>query len=152
MSLNSAAVFNALESHLLATGLFHRVNTHEPKSAPQDPLVASVTWASTGPAPAGSGLKATTGLCVFLIRIYNNMLSEPQDAIDPTVLVATDVVMEALTGDFELGGNVRNVDLLGQTGSTLSAEAGYITVDSTLFRTADITVPVIINDAWPQTA
>ncbi len=152
MSLNTAAIFNAIESHLLATGLFHRVNTHEPKSAPQDPLVASLTWARTLPVPTGSGLAATTAVTVYLIRIYNNMLSEPQNAIDPTVLAASDAVMGDLSGDFELGGNVRNIDLLGQTGAQLSAQAGYITVDNTMFRTSDIEVPVIINDAWTQTA
>ncbi len=152
MSLNTAAVFNKIQSHLLATGLFLRVNTHEPKSAPKEGLTAALWADRIIPAPEGSGLQATTAVTVYMIRIYSNMLAQPQDAIDPAVVTATDVVMTDLSGDFELGGNARNIDLLGQTGITLSAQAGYVTIDNTMFRVIDITVPCIINDAWTQTA
>ena len=153
MSLNTASVFNALESHCLATGLFRQVNTHEPKSAPPDSGLTAAVWMDRVlPQPEMSGLAKTTAGVVYMIRIYTNMLAEPQDAIDPTVLVATDKIMETLHADFELGGNVKNVDVLGQSGTALQAQAGYVEQDHKLFRVMDITVPVIINDAWDQTA
>jgi len=152
VSLNTAAVFNALQSHLLATGLFKKVNTSEPKSAPKEDITAALWMDRAEPFAPASGLQATSAVVTYMIRIYSNMLTEPQDAIDPAVLTATDTVMTALSADFQLGSNARNIDLLGNSGTSLSAQAGYVNIDQTIFRVMDITVPVIINDAWTQTA
>ncbi len=152
MSVNAAAVFNQLQSHALATGLFRHVNTHEPKQAPPDDSLSAALWLDRVlPVPTGSGLAATTGVTIYMLRIYSNMLQEPQDAIDPAILVAVDTLMTSYAADFELGGNARNIDLLGQTGVQLSAQAGYVEIDQRLYRVMDITIPVIVNDAWTQT-
>lgn len=151
MAIDVSALFNAMESHALETGLFENVNGHEPKRAPGNGLTAAVWVQSVGPVPEGSGLAITSGLLVFFVRIYQNMLMEPQDAIDPMVINAVDALFTAYSGDFELGGTVRNIDLLGATGTALSAQAGYINQDNKLFRAMTITVPLIINDLWGQT-
>ncbi len=150
MSLNTAATISALESHLLATGLFQRVNTHEPKNAPDTGMTASIIASTINPTQT-SGLASTSAVVVYQTRIYLGMLNEPQDAIDPSMIVAVDTVLTALTADFELGGNARNIDLFGAEGQgTLNAEAGYVTVDTTMYRIMDINIPVVHNDVWPQ--
>ena len=152
MALNTASVVDALVSLCSKTGLFAQVNGHEPKRAPDADLTAAV-WAQTvGPVPDKSGLAATSALVTFTIRLYTNMLQEPQDAIDPAIVVATDTLLGDLHGDFTLGTAVGFVDLLGQTGATLEATAGYLDIDGTLYRVMDINVPVILFDAWSQTA
>ena len=77
-----------------------------------------------------------------------------QFAIDPKVMAAVTDYMGSLSGDFLLGnvGGVRNVDLLGQTGQALDAQAGYIEIDKTVFRVMTIQIPVIINDMFVQVA
>lgn len=150
MSLDAPALFNAMESHALETGLFETVNGHEPKSAPGNGLTAAVWSQEIGPAPSESGLAATTGLVTFYLRIYQNMLMDPQDAIDPLVISAVDALFTAYSSDFTLGGLIRNVDLLGASGTTLRAIAGYISQDGKLFRCMTITIPLIINDVWGQ--
>lgn len=150
MSLNTTAVLDAIVSHALAAGLFDTVNSHEPKVAPGTGLACAIWADSIRPVPTGSGLQKTTALAIFNVRIYQNMLSEPQDAIDPAMINAVDALMTAYSGDFELGGNVRNIDLLGQTTFSLSAQAGYINQDGRLYRVMTIMLPVIINDAWSQ--
>lgn len=152
MSLDSVALFTAMESHALESGLFERVNGHEPKAAPGNGLTAAVWSQRIVPVPRGSGLKYTSGLVTFYLRIYQNMLMQPQDSIDPLVLNAVDVLFAAYSRDFTLGGLVRNVDLLGSTGTSLSAEAGYINQDGKMFRAMTLTVPLIINDLWEQLA
>jgi hypothetical protein len=89
---------------------------------------------------------------VFNCRIYTSMLTEPQDAIDPIVLSAVDLLIGEYSGDFDLGGTVRNVDLLGQFGSPLSARAGYLNQDQKLFRVMTLTIPLAINDLWAENA
>tara|TARA_R110000824_G_scaffold16633_6_gene68758 strand:+ start:216 stop:677 length:462 start_codon:yes stop_codon:yes gene_type:complete len=144
------ALFDSMASHAGASGLFERVNTHEPKRAPKG-LVAALWVDSIGPAQS-SGLAATTARVVFNLRIYKDMISEPQDAIDPAILAAAAALMEDYSGDFTLGGTVRAIDLLGMTGVPLSAQAGYINADQRMLRVMTITIPLIINDAWTQAA
>lgn len=153
MALNTKATIQALESRVLATGFFKRVNTHEPKNAPDTGLSAALFVSSVGPDPTASGLAATSAVVVYTLRLYLGMLNEPQDDIDLSVVVALDQIFTDLSSDFDLGGNARNIDLLGATGTGgLNATAGYVTVDTTMYRVMDITVPIVHNDVWTQTA
>ena len=146
------ALFAAVESHAMKLGRFDQVNRHEPKNAPGNKLTAAVWAQSIGSAGPESGLASTTARVEFQIRIYNNMIQEPQDAIDPTILSAADVLLNAYQGDFTLGGSVMAVDLLGMAGEPLNAQAGYINQDGTLYRVMTITLPLLIADAWTQAA
>jgi hypothetical protein len=144
------ALTDAIQSHALATGLFERVNAHEPKSSPGNGLTAAVWAQSVFPVPAASGLTSTTGRIEFNVRIYQNMIAEPQDAIDPAMLAAVDELFALYSGDFTLGGSIRNVDLLGAHGAPMSAQAGYLEVGNGNYRIMTITLPLIVNDLWNQ--
>jgi len=149
--MNIQAIVDALTSHALTTGQFERVNGHEPKSAPHTG-VSYALWVDTIDPIVGSGLAETSGRVAFMARVYTNMTQEPQDGIDPAIMTAIDVMMTEYSGDFELGGNVRHVDLLGIYGPPLSAKAGYIEQDKRLFRVMTLIIPLIINDIWSQAA
>jgi hypothetical protein len=150
MAFGAQTLFNAIESHARASGLFDSVNTFEPKSAPGGNLHCAIYVSGLQPAPLDSGLFSTAGVLTIMARIYLPMIQEPQDKIDPTIVAATDTLMEDFSGDFTLGGNARNIDLLGQSGAALSALAGYITIDQTVFRSMDITIPIVVNDVFTQ--
>jgi hypothetical protein len=154
MTFNAAAVvslFAALRSHAAETGLFEQVPQHEPKSAPGGGLTCATSVSLIEPVQS-SGLDQTSGRVVFNVRIYSNMLAEPQDGIDPEILNAVCVLMADYSGSFTLGGTVREIDLLGEFGDSLSAKAGYLNHDGRLFRVMDIILPVIINDLFGQVA
>lgn len=151
MSLDVTGILAAVQSHALASGLFERVNGHEPKNAPGNGLTAAVWVQRVRPAQGASGLASTSGVLEVQLRIYSNMLAEPQDGIDPKVTEVTDALLTAYSGDFDLGGRVRDVDLLGEFGDGLSAEAGYVEQDHKMFRVVTITIPLVINDLWGQT-
>lgn len=150
MTLNISGILDGVVSHAMALGMFERVNQHEPKNNPGLGLTCAVWVDRIGPAPTGSGLQSTTALLVFSVRVYTSMLAEPQDMIDPNITAAVDALMAAYSGDFDLGGTVRNVDLLGQAGTPLSAQAGYLNLDGKLYRVMTITLPVVVNDVWDQ--
>jgi hypothetical protein len=150
MSLNGSALLDAVKSHALASGAFERAHTHEPKNAPGSGRTWAAWLQSVGPVPAGSGLAATTARVEFRVRLYTPMLQEPQDEIDPDTMAALDTLMAAYSGDFTLGGLVKAVDLLGQAGAPLGAQAGYIPQDGKLLRVVDVTLPLIVNDVWEQ--
>lgn len=150
MSLNVTGILDGIVSHAMALGVFDRVQGHELKNPPGHGLTMAVWVDRIGPQPGGSGLSVTTGRLEFIVRLYSNALQDPADAIDPNLLAAVDVLLAAYSGDFELGGTVRNIDLLGMQGTPLSGRAGYLTISSTMYRIFDITLPVIVNDLWSQ--
>ena len=149
--MNASDMMSRLVSHALAAGLFESVNKHEPKKAPGTGGLSAAIWVqNVDPIPTGSGLAATTVRVEFSVRIYSSMLQEPQDSIDPAIVHAVDVLITKYSADFTLGGTIRMIDLLGQFGVPLSAEAGYLQVDQHMFRVMTITVPLIVDDAYTQ--
>lgn len=150
MPLDSKAIINAVVSHAAASGHFEKVNGHEPKNAPGKGLTAAVWVQRLTSIARRSGLAATSALLIVNLRVYSNMVAEPQDAIDPNVVAAVDALMTAYGGDFTLGGLVAEVDLLGQYGTALAAEAGYLSQDNKMFRVMTLTIPLVLNDVWSQ--
>lgn len=151
MAIQSRDLVNRITSHALASGYFDRVNAHEPKSKPGRGLTCAVWVDRIEPARSRSGLTATDARVVFNVRVYTNMLQQPQDAIDPSVMDAVDHLFEAYTGDFQLGDESRFIDVLGMTqGHPLDAQSGYINIDNMNYRVMTISVPVVIENAWTQ--
>lgn len=150
MSLNSSEILNAVVSHAMSLGIFERVNTSEPKNSPGSGVTAAIWLQTISPVPANSGLHLTSARVEFIIRLYSNMMEEPQDAIDPNLMGSIDLLMATYSADFDLGGLVRNVDLLGAHGIGLAATAGYLDVSGKMYRIIDIVLPLIVNDVWEQ--
>ncbi|MGW5467685.1 hypothetical protein [Streptomyces chartreusis] len=151
MALGIADLLSRVASHAQATGLFDTVTTHEPKSAPSGP--AAVVWVrSIEPYRGRSGLSKVSVLLTLNVRLYANMLQEPQDDIDRDLVMALDALLAAYSGEFELGDPNRTIDLLGAAGRPLAAEAGYLQHDNIQFRTFVVTLPILINDVWDEVA
>lgn len=144
-------IFSAVVSDAMASGYFDKVNIHEVKRKPSTRLTAALWVQSIKPVPLASGLSSTSASIVFTLRIYSNLTQEPQDMIDPNMLKAVSNLMRRYHDDFDFGGIIRNIDLLGQFDEELSARAGYLeAADGSSFRIMDITIPCLVNDVWPQ--
>lgn len=151
MSFPVGELFDALVSMCQRLGVFDKVNQHESKIAPGNGISAGIWLDTLG--PASSGLASTSCRPIYVIRVYQNFLSEPQDAIDPSVWSAVDLILNEINGDFDLDLNyVRMVDILGAEGEPVSCQAGYVDIDNKLFRVVTITIPVVLNDTWLQSA
>lgn len=151
MTIGINALIDAVTSHAAASGYFDAVNGHEPKSAPGSGMTYAV-WVSEIEPTLSSGLSSTSVRVVLTGRIYKQFLAQPEDAIDPDMVNALDSLMTAYSGNFTLGANARNIDLQGSDGAPLGARAGYQTIDKMIFRVLDITIPILVNDAWTQGA
>lgn len=152
MSVDSTAIIEAVASHAMAAGYFDQVNQYEPKSKPGLGLAAAIWVQDLRPVPAYSGLHISSARLLLNVRIYSNMLQEPQDMIDPNMMVAADALMAAYSADFTLDGMDLHIDLLGQGGESLGGQAGYVNIDNAIFRIFTITVPVIVHDCYEQVA
>lgn|SRR4030042_210687 len=149
--MNVTGILDGVESHLKSLGIFDTVNMHEPKKAPGSALHAAVWFQSSDPVPGLGGLNKTTTRLEFWIRVYLNMLSEPQDMIDPNLMSAVDNMISSFSGDFTLGGTVKMIDLMGAHGRGLSAQAAYLDQDGKKFRAYVVRLPLIVDDVWTQT-
>lgn len=146
-------LLDAVMQDVQLCGYFDKVNGHEPKRAPDNGpngMTAAIWVISVNPVALASGLAATSALITFNLRMYMNMLSEPQDEIDPRMVKALSNLMRRYHDDFDFGGLIRNIDVFGQFGVTLNAQSGYLDVDRKHFRIIDLTIPCIVNDVWTQ--
>jgi len=142
----------AAMSHAQSLGLFGQVLGHEPVSAPGSGLTYAMWVGPVRALPARSGLASVSARLELRGRVFMPADTEPQDDVDVAVTGAVSKLMGAYCGDFTLGDTVANVDLLGAHGVPLGAEVGYTRFDSTTYRVATLTIPLIINDAWNEVA
>lgn len=138
-------------SHAATLNMFRNVASHEPKRPPGPGMLYAV-WADTIEPIVGSGLASLSGYVVVSGRIYGNMLQRPEDEIDPRILKACTTLLGAYAGDFNFGATARAVDFLGQYGSKLRGQAGYVMLGDGMYRVMTITIPVIFNDMWDLVA
>ncbi|MFD7794322.1 hypothetical protein [Streptomyces sp. NPDC059759] len=150
VSLDLIASRAAAMSHAQELGLFEQVLDHEPTSAPGSGLIYALWVADLTPVPRRSGLNSVSARLELAGRVLMPADTEPQGDVDVAVLGAVNGLFNAYCGDFDLGGTVAIVDLLGMHGGPLRARFGYTRLDSTTYRVATLTVPLIINDAWTE--
>lgn len=155
MTFNQAAIETLLSdvaSGVMSLGMFQEVLRHEPKSKPQHDMTFAFFVDSIKPSRLISGVDATAGMVTLMGRAYVSFLTKPEDDVDAQLLNGVSAIIDGLTGSFTLGHSVVAVDLIGMDSSGLSAQMGYTTVDSTVFRICDLTIPVLIDNLWTQAA
>ncbi len=152
MALDIRGVLDKLVSHALATGLFDTVNAFKVDEPTGGGNLTCSIWSDDITPIRSSGLASTSVRIVFKVRIFTSTEAAPEDHLEPAMVDAIDVLLTAYSGDFELGGSARNIDLLGSDGPALAANAHYMNLSGIIFRVMDITVPVLLNDVWSQSA
>jgi len=151
MAFDLTATLDVLRSHAQASGWFAAVTGHEPKSAPEvgDQLFASF-WLNGLSPVRSSGLASTSALLDLQARLYASAFVEPRDAVELVMGKVAIDFMGRVSGDFTLGGNVRDVDLLGGYGAGLNMRMGYLDQDGKKYRIAVVSIPCIVNDLFTQ--
>lgn len=150
MALQTGTYLAALQTFAQTLGVYEDVLRHEPVSAPGPGVIGAVFFGGARPIPARSGLSATSCLVTFQFRQYLAMTYEPKADIDLVMCAAVDALITAISADFDLGGAISNVDLLGAYGTGLIVEPGYLAQESTTYRVYTTTIPLIVNDVWQQ--
>lgn len=150
--ISYATIRDKIRDHLLASGAFGAVDGHQPLGQPTSPVSVAV-WA--GPVDVslyGSGLASTKLRLTVFATVYVP-LEDPLDAVEALVVDSVLTIMILLHGDFDLGAAVECVDLLGASGTPVGAQLGYVRIDSRDYRTATVTIPILLADVddIPQT-
>jgi hypothetical protein len=150
--MQTSAILDAVVSHAQTTGHFENVNQYEAKSAPGRGIHCGVWSESAVALRNGSGLDSTSVRAIFTVQVLCSVDRDPQDDIDVDITNAVDALMTNYNGDFTLDGLIRNIDVFGQYGTPLGWVMGHTNISGKPFRVAAITLPLIIDDAWEQTA
>lgn len=144
----ATALSEAIKSHAMTLGLFERqVITHAPLSTPGNGLSCYIELGPVVPV-VSSGLAAVSIEVTYMIHVLSSMNQKPVDKVDADMLGAVSLLMNAYAGAFTLGGLVREVNIFGG----LKADLGYMLFEGKPFRSAEIILPVVVNDAWPEVA
>lgn len=140
-------LISAVTSQAQALGVFDAVNGHQPTDVPNTGMTCAV-WAQVmAPDPEASGLAATAASVELNVRLYMALNPQAPDTIDPQMMNAASQLLGAYNGDFTLDGLVRDIDVL-----QARADAGYMDQAGQILRVITITLPIVINDLWTQSA
>jgi hypothetical protein len=153
MTIPFTTLIDKLVSHAKATGLFTDVIGYEPKApVPTEPLYGAVIVTRIQPTTVFTSLNGTACMCSATLRLYRNMLTEPQADGEVKILSATEHMIGVYSGSFTLDGAVDFIDLLGanEHNTKLEATLGYGVLGQTMYRISDITVPLVLDDTWTQ--
>lgn len=146
-----ASIVTKLRDHAGQLGIFEHVEGHALVNPPPSGLAVGFEFGTLRGGAQFSGLSVTSAVLTWTASIYKTMQSQPADDIELVTPGAAAALINAYSGDYDLGGMVRNIDLLGMTGQGLSADGGYLKMpDGATFRTAVVTIPMIVNDVFEQ--
>lgn len=151
--LDWAGLRSAVLTHAKLYGLYARHQDHEFLTPPGDGLSVAVFGGPDALAPIrAGGLGLTSGRVELLARIYHPARSTPAGAIDARLMAAADDLIYRLTADFTLNARARHLDVHGAYGEALRARLGWLPYpgEGGVYRVADVTVPIILNDLYEQ--
>ncbi len=140
MAFQIKDTLQTVQSHLSASGYFQDVVIGEPKQPTGTRLSAAVFMNEFNVIAAT--LTGTVELHSVALRLYRDMLAEPQGDADTDLDNAIAHVEEDLLGDFDLGSTIRNINVDG-----LSTTWGYIDLGGTEYRIADMSLSMIVDDS-----
>lgn len=140
---------DALRSHAATLGVFEDVVGHAMTNPPATGIAVAFEFLRQRRSRS-SGLATTSVVRTWTASIYQPLASPNAEDVELAVTNAADLLIAAYHGDFELGGNVRCVDLLGQDSEGLAADGGYAKAADVPLRAIVVTIPLIVNDAYMQ--
>ncbi len=145
MAFDISTTLETIESYLSASGHVGAAQVGEPKHAPSEALFAAIYM--TGVSVVSTTLNKTIEVHTITIRLYADGLADPASVSELALAQAVSQITGDLLGEFDLGATIRNVDVAGQYGGNVSTQWGYVDVAKEIFRVADITLPLIVDDS-----
>jgi hypothetical protein len=145
-----AALVTALTQYAKTTHLFDRVAPFETADPTGQRVTFDVWLGRVAPARGRSGLDSTSLRVEMTARITVGMARKHLETIDTDLSAAVAALITAYSGDLDLGVPGAEIDALGAYGDPLSGTGGYWAHNGQGYRTFDLTIPIVIDDAWTQ--
>ena len=152
MAFKTKTTLDALRTFMAASGYFKGgVEIGEPKSPPQGTgLTASIIMAAVNVSPFTLGFAAE--IHTVTVRVYQNAFKETTQNRETEMSDAVFQFIDDLLADWQLGGNIHHIDTSGEFTSGVVTTFGYLDVGGTMFRIADIVLPLVATMDATMTA
>ena len=142
---------DVIRSDLLKTNYFSDVLIGEPKSPPADEKYKVYIWMDSI-AVVSTTLNKTIEIYTLTVRVHSGLFQEPVSQIESDMAEVQSKVSEALFANYSLDNEIRNIDIAGQYGQGYRTDWGHVDLGGKLFRIADITLPLLVDDSAKFTA
>jgi hypothetical protein len=147
---DAGPVLDAVRSHAQSTAAFNVLMSHEPKQAPGAGLTFACWLSAMDPIERASGLAVTSLRVELTVRVYMPFMGSDPDTVDTRVAHVTSALFAKYIADFDLFESADAVDIKGIYGDKLGMRGGFLNQDNKLFRVADIRIPLIFFDVYPE--
>lgn len=138
MAFDPSAIMDELAAQLEKSG-WVTGQIAEPMAAPPQRMGAVIFG---GVDMTEASLQSGSGIVKLIIRFYFNALEEPQAKMEKDLAKACLRAISDISGKYRLGDDsVRNVVPLA-----LAVRPAFQTVSGTMYRLADLSVQVLVND------
>lgn len=148
--LDPGAVLTTLLDYAREQGVYEVVRLTEFTTPPPSGLCFALWAEALGTTQTGTGLASTNALVRCMARIYYPAFGKDSATHEVRMINAASGYLGKLNGGFTLGGTVRNVDILGETGELPEWEFGHAGIDNKISRIADLSIRAVLNDVWIQ--
>lgn len=150
-TLDTKPIMSALVTIAQKSGMFPGgVKKFEPRGQPPSGLSVSLISGVLA-ATTTSGMNSASLRWQVDGMVYLPINVDPPENIDVLLMNAAAGYLEALCGQFTLGGLVRHIDIFGSDGDKLAATPGYLEHDKKMYRVNRLVIPLIINSKWTLT-
>ena len=135
-----------IESKIAASGQVRQTQVGEPKSPPSTLPAAAIFMDSVRiykmTVDGGTGEVHAVN-----IRIYADMLAEPQEWNEYGLAEVAENLINKLLTDADLNSKIMTIDAAGMAGQGLEMRWGYLDVSGKMHRIVDIGLPLLVNDS-----
>ncbi len=143
MAYDVLASLVALQSKVKASGFVPSCELGEPKQPPVDRLHAGIYMRDQRVSKVT--LASTIEVHTAIVRLYMNAFIEPAGTTETELARTASNLQADWFADYNLGDEIRNIDIAGEEGEAVGAAWGYVDVGGTMYRLCDITVPMIVD-------
>ena len=147
MAFDVKATLQAIESYLSASGYFTYVGVGERKAPPSGDGLSVDLWMKSAAVVRLYANGGTGESHVVLVRVYRDLFGLPTEETEFVLAKAVQQILSDLLGEYDLGTTVREIDAGGINGQPVRTDWGHVDIGGKLFRVADITIPLSVDDS-----
>lgn len=147
MPFNIKASLQAIESYLSKSGYFKSVGIGERKAAPSGDGLSVDLWMKSASVVRIYANGGTAESHLVMVRIYRDLFAIPAEQTELELANVVQQVLSDLLGEYDLGATVREIDAGGINGTPVRTDWGHVDISGKLFRVADITLPLSVDDS-----
>ena len=147
MPFTIKASVEALRDFGKKSGYFSDVVIGEPTKVLAGEKLSAAVYTQSARVVAVAVNGGTVEVHTVTFRIYRKALTDPVSAAELELALGVQQLLSDILADSDLGATIRAIDVGGIYGETVGTEWGYVELGGVLYRVADITIPLIVDDS-----